>query len=185
MARRDGRSGRSRRSRLLRWTTIALTVVLTAGALGLYFTVRAKLDSIGHIVMADRYHRPPSYNNALNILLLGSDTRSGHNRVIGGKVGCNCSDTVMVAHISPGRHEVTVLSIPRDTMVPLYKCDAVQGTPGQAADLSARERINATLEAGGPECVRTTVEQQTGIRIKDVISSTSPGSSALSTTSAA
>ncbi len=161
--------GRSRRSRLFGWTSIVMTVVVTVAVLGLYFTVRAKLDSIGHIVMADKTHRPPSYNNALNILLLGSDSRSGHNAAIGGKVGCNCSDTIMVAHISPGRHEVTVLSIPRDTVVPLYKCDAVQGTPGQAADPSALERINATLEAGGPECVRTTVEQQTGIRINDVI----------------
>jgi len=146
-----------------------MTVVVTAALLGLYFTVRAKLDSIGHIAFADTHHRPPSYNNALNILLLGSDTRSGHNRAIGGKGGCNCSDTIMVAHISPGRHLVTILSIPRDTVVPLYKCDPVQGTPGQAADPSAVERINATLEAGGPECVRTTVEQQTGIRINDII----------------
>jgi len=53
--------------------------------------------------------------------------------------------------------------------VPVYRCDAVQGTPGQAADPNAFERINATLEAGGPECARTTVEQQTGIRIKDII----------------
>jgi len=75
----------------------------------------------------------------------------------------------MVVHISPGRHRVTVLSTPRDTVVPLYKCDAVQGTPGQTADPAAVERINATLEAGGPECVRATVEQQTGIRINDVI----------------
>jgi LCP family protein required for cell wall assembly len=146
-----------------------MTVVVTAALLGLYFTVRAKLDSIHHIAMADTHHRPRSYNNALNILLLGSDSRSGRNAAIGGKIGCDCSDTIMVAHISPGRHRVSVLSIPRDTVVPLYKCDAVQGTPGQAADPAAVERINATLEAGGPECVRTTVEQQTGIRINDVI----------------
>ena len=146
-----------------------VTTVLTIAVLGAYFTVRAKLDSIGRIVMADTKHRPPKYDNALNILLLGSDTRSGHNAAIGGKVGCNCSDTIMIAHISPGRGRVTVLSIPRDTMVPYYACDAVQGTPGQQADPSAFERINATLEAGGPECVRTTVEQQTGIRIDNII----------------
>jgi LCP family protein required for cell wall assembly len=155
--------------RLLGWASIIMTVVVTAAVLGLYFTVRAKLDSIHHIQIADTHHRPPSYNNALNLLLLGSDSRSGHNRAIGGSGGCKCSDTIMVAHISPGRHLVTVMSIPRDTMVPLYKCDPVQGTPGQAADPAAVERINATLEAGGPECVRTTVEQQTGIRISNVI----------------
>jgi LCP family protein required for cell wall assembly len=166
---RAGRSTLSRRGRVVACAAIVMTAVLTIAVLGGYFTVRAKLDSIGRIVMADTKHRPRKYDNALNILLLGSDTRSGHNAAIGGKVGCNCSDTIMVAHISPGRGRVTVLSIPRDTVVPYYACDAVQGTPGQQADPSAVERINATLEAGGPECVRTTVEQQTGIRIDNII----------------
>src|ERR1017187_2885775 len=166
---RPRRSTLSRRRRVVAAASIVMTSVLTIAVLGAYFTVRAKLDSIGRIVMADTRHRPPKYDNALNILLLGSDTRSGHNAAIGGKVGCNCSDTIMVAHISPGRGRVTVLSVPRDTVVPYYACDPVQGTPGQQADPSAFERINATLEAGGPECVRTTVEQQTGIRIDDII----------------
>ena len=159
----------SRRSRLLAWGSIATTFVLVIGALGIYFDVRGKLDSIGRIIAADDAHRPPRYNDALNILLLGSDSRTGHNARIGGRIGCDCSDTIMVAHISPGRRKVTVLSIPRDTMVPQYACSAVQGTPGQEAELTAFERINETLEHGGPECVRTTVEQQTGIYISNTI----------------
>ena len=166
---RAGRSTLSGRRRVVAWMSIVMTAVLTIAVLGTFFTVRAKLDSIGRIVMADTKNRPHKYDNALNILLLGSDSRSGHNAAIGGKIGCNCSDTVMIAHISPGRGRVTVLSIPRDTVVPYYACDPVQGTPGQQADPSAFERINATLEAGGPECVRTTVEQQTGIRIDNII----------------
>jgi len=59
-----------------------MTVVVTASVLGLYVTVRAKLDSIHHIAMADTHHRPCSYDNALNILLLGSDSRSGHNAAL-------------------------------------------------------------------------------------------------------
>lgn len=157
------------RLRIIGWVSIAMTAVLVIAVLGVYFTVRAKLDSIGRIDKADTKGRPPEYGNALNILLLGSDSRSGHNKTIGGKVGCNCSDTIMVAHISPGRGRVTLLSIPRDTMVPLYACSPAQGTPGQQADPAAFERINATLEAGGPECVRETVEQQTGIRIDTIV----------------
>ena len=157
------------RLRIFGWVSIAMTAVLVVAVLGVYFAVRAKLDSVGRITPADRKHRPPRYGNALNILLLGSDSRSGHNKTIGGKVGCNCSDTIMVAHISPGRGRVTMLSIPRDTMVPLYACSPVDGTAGQQSDPTAFERINATLEAGGPECVRETVEQQTGIRIDTII----------------
>src|ERR1017187_10487188 len=163
------RRKRSLRLRILGWTAIALTAVLVAGSLALYIAVRAKLDGITHIAITDTKHRPPKYNNALNILLLGSDTRVGGNAAIGGTIGCNCSDTILLAHISPGRKKVTVLSIPRDTMVPLYACAAGTGLAGQQANPAAFERINATLQAGGPECVRETVEQQTGIRIDNVI----------------
>jgi LCP family protein required for cell wall assembly len=178
--RRTGSSQRTRRSALaggkrvtrekvLGWTSIAVTVVLVAAVLGAYFNVRSKLDSIGRITVADTGHRPPRYTNAVNILLLGSDSRSGRNARIGGSIGCDCSDTILVAHISPGRGKVTVLSIPRDTEVPQYACTAVDGTPGQLADSEVLEPINQTLEAGGPECVRTTVEQQTGIFINNTI----------------
>ncbi len=159
----------SPRSRALAWTSVAVTVVMVIAVLGVYFDVRSKLDSIGRIQLADTGHRPPRYTNAVNILLLGSDSRSGRNARIGGRIGCDCSDTIMVAHISPGRGKVTVLSIPRDTEVPQYACTAIDGTPGQSADSEVLEPINQTLEAGGPECVRTTVEQQTGIFINNTI----------------
>jgi len=142
--------------------------VLVATA-GVVVALHAKLSSITHIAKIDVRHRPPKYTTALNILLLGSDTRTGHNAAIGGRIGCDCSDTIMVAHISPGRNRAVVLSIPRDTVVPYYTCSAWHGLPGQQADPYAFERINATLAAGGPECVRETVEQQTGIYIDDVI----------------
>jgi LCP family protein required for cell wall assembly len=160
---------RSRRAKIIRWTSIAVAAVLVAGTLSAYVVLKLRLDGITHIAKIDAGHRPPRYNNALNILLLGSDTRSGHNRSIGGRFGCDCSDTIMLAHISPGRGKVTVVSIPRDTVVPLYACSPWDGLPGQQADSYAVERINATLAAGGPECVRETVEQQSGIYIDNVI----------------
>lgn len=160
---------RSRRARILTWTSVALTAVLVAGAIGAYVTLRMQLSGITHITRIDAHFRPHRYNNALNILLLGSDTRNGRNGAIGGRMGCNCSDTIMLAHISPGRGKVTVISIPRDTMVPYYACSPWDGLPGQQADPYAVERINATLADGGPECVRETVEQQTGIFVSYVV----------------
>lgn len=160
---------RSRRVKIVRWTSIAIAAVLVAGTLGAYVVIRIKLAGITHIAKIDAAHRPPRYNNALNLLLLGSDNRHGHNGTIGGRNGCNCSDTIMLAHVSPGRGKVTVVSIPRDTMVPLYACSPWNGLPGQQANSYAVERINATLAAGGPECVRETVEQQSGVYIDNVI----------------
>ena len=75
----------------------------------------------------------------------------------------------MIVHISPGRHLVTVLSIPRDTMVPMYACAAGPGYTGQQADPEAYVQINALLQIGGPVCLWKTVEQQTGIYINHFI----------------
>lgn len=161
--------GRSLRVKILGWTAISVAVVVVAAILSGYFTIRAKLDKVDHIARIDAQHRPPKYNDALNLLLIGSDNRHGHNGVIGGHYGCNCSDTLMLVHISPGRKMVTAVSIPRDTMVPYYACSPWQGLPGQQANPDALERINGTLAAGGPECVRETVEQQTGVFIDDVL----------------
>jgi LCP family protein required for cell wall assembly len=160
---------RSRRAKIVRWTSIAVAGILVAGSLSAFLVLRSRLDSINHIAKIDTAHRPPRYTNSLNILLLGSDNRHGHNGAIGGRTGCNCSDTIMLVHISPGRGKVTVLSIPRDTMVPYYACSPWDGLPGQQADSYDVERINATLATGGPECVRETVEQQTNIFINDVV----------------
>jgi LCP family protein required for cell wall assembly len=160
---------RSKRARIVRWTSIAIAAVLVAGTLTVFVIVRLKFSGITHIAKIDAQHRPPRYTNALNVLLLGSDSRQGHNGAIGGRYGCNCSDTVMVAHVSPGRGKITVISIPRDTMVPYFACSPWNGLPGQQADSYNVERINGTLAAGGPECVRETVEQETGIYIDDVV----------------
>ncbi len=160
---------RSQRARILAWTSVTMVAILLVVVAGAYAAIRLELSGITHVSKIDTRQRPPRYNNALNILLLGSDTRTGRNGAIGGPNGCACSDTIMVAHFSPGRGGVTVVSIPRDTVVPLYACSPWNGLPGQPADPYAVERINATLAAGGPECVRETVEQQSGIYISNVI----------------
>ena len=160
---------RSRRAKIIAWISVALVGILVVVTVGVYEAVQIRLSGITHVTRIDERQRPQQYTDALNLLLLGSDTRTGHNAAIGGATGCSCSDTIMIAHISPGHHNITVVSIPRDTVVPLYACSAWNGTPGQPADPYAVERINATLAAGGPECVRETVEQQTGIFINDVM----------------
>jgi LCP family protein required for cell wall assembly len=63
-----------------------------------------------------------------------------------------------------------VISFPRDTVVPTLACPAHgTGTPGQVADPTALERINATFANGGPSCLYKTVEQITGVRIDHFI----------------
>lgn len=158
-----------RRAKILGWIAVATVGVLVGATLTVYVAVRLKLDRITHVPKIDLSNRPKRYNSALNILVLGSDTRAGRNHRDVGGIGCNCSDTIMVVHISPGRRKVVVMSIPRDTVVPTYRCSPWNGLPGQRLNLQAYERINGTLANGGPECVRHTIEQQTGIYLNNFI----------------
>ncbi len=151
------------------WTSVGLVAVLVAGSLVAYAKYRSYWDSIKRIDVAGLIgNQPPKYNNAENILVIGTDTRVGQNG-IGGSVGCGCSDTLMLLHISPGRHRVTVMSIPRETMVPVMQCAADDGTPGQTAEPGQLELINAALSAGGPACTWKTFETVTDIHIDHFI----------------
>jgi LCP family protein required for cell wall assembly len=162
----------SRRLLLTGWVSIALTGVLVMGTLYAYAQYRGLLDGIDHIAVTDLGKRPPQYNKALNLLLIGSDSRSGRNGKIGGHQGISGqrSDTVMIVHISPGRKRIYVLSFPRDSVVPIYQCDKEPGFAGQAAQPAGNvEQLNATFAYGGPGCLWKTLEQTTGIRIDNFI----------------
>jgi LCP family protein required for cell wall assembly len=175
---RRGRPPRGRRprhsltQRILAWTSIAVVGLLVAGTLVAYGKYRAFWDSIKRVDVAGLVgDQPPKLNNAENILLIGSDTRVGQDG-IGGSVAeapGSRSDTLMLLHVSPGHHEVTVISIPRETMVPILSCPAVDGTTGQQAEPGQEELINAALDFGGPVCTWKTFEAVTGIHIDHFI----------------
>jgi LCP family protein required for cell wall assembly len=142
--------------------------LLVVTSLYFYSVYRNDVNSIHQIKITGLGNRPPKYTNALNILLIGSDTRKGANKQFGRSLvdGGQRSDTIILLHVSPGRKGAVVISFPRDTVVPTLACPANgTGTPGQVADPSALERINATFANGGPSCLYKTVEQITGVRI--------------------
>jgi LCP family protein required for cell wall assembly len=165
-------SRRSRHSvgqRVAAWTSVALVGVLVAGALVAYAKYRSFWDSIRRVDVAGLIGpQPPKYTNAENILLIGSDTRVGQHG-IGGQAGCNCSDTLMLLHISPSHRQVTVVNFPRETMVPILACAASDGTPGQTAQPGELELINAALAFGGPACTWKTFEAVTDIHVDHFI----------------
>ena len=111
---------------------------------------------------ADRYGNVPE-----NILLLGSQTRDGQRGPHLGnssKLGTDISDTAMLVHISAEKKWATVVSIPRDLIVPRPECrgrlDPTQTVPAAGAGM-----FDLAMNLGGPTCAVATVEQMTGIRI--------------------
>jgi LCP family protein required for cell wall assembly len=159
-----------------------LAVVLVGGALAVYAKYRSVWDGIKRVdVSGDlKGKRPPVDPNALNILVIGSDSRSGSNGKIGAgsasAIAGQRSDTVMVLHVAPGAHQVVVMSIPRDSVVPILNCTPEDGTTGQTAQPAGDiEQINASFAYGGPGCLWKTIEQTTGIHINDFIELTFTG----------
>ena len=158
----------SRKMRVLGWGSIAFTCLLVVTSLYFYSVYRDDVNSIHQIKITGLGTRPPKYTNALNILLIGSDTRKGANKQFGRSLvdGGQRSDTIILLHVSPGRKGAVVISFPRDTVVPTLGCLAHgTGTPGQVEDPTALERINATFANGGPSCLYKTVEHITGVHI--------------------
>jgi LCP family protein required for cell wall assembly len=171
----DMHTQRRRGRRVAGWAAVVLAAVVTLAVLGAYWKVRSVWNSINHVAVTHLGKRPPKYNNALNVLVFASGSTSGLSRRqqlywhVGDDDGDAVSETLMVVHISPGRHQVTVLNIPRDTMVPIYPCAAGKGFSGQQAQPGALEQIDTTLSYGGPSCLWKTVEQQTHIRLDHFI----------------
>jgi LCP family protein required for cell wall assembly len=171
------------------WVSIAVVSALVIATLAAYVKYREVWDSIHRVAVTDLGRRPPRYTNpkdpnypnALNLLMFASGSTSGLTRQqqlywhVGNDTGDAVSETIMIVHISPGRHLVTVVNIPRDTVVPVYGCARGPGWAGQQADPSAIEQIDNTLSYGGPACLWKTIEQQTGIRIDHFIELGYPG----------
>jgi LCP family protein required for cell wall assembly len=178
---RRGRRGRRPRGRgpalplgrrVAGWASVGVTAVLVIGVLAGYVKYRSIWDSIKRVDVSGLLgSEPRKLNNAENILVLGSDTRVGQNGVGGSAAGTpgGRSDTLMLLHISPGQAGATVLSIPRDSVVPVVGCGASDGTAGQQAAPGQLERINAALNNGGPACTWKTVAQLTGVHIDHFI----------------
>lgn len=108
---------------------------------------------------------------ALNILLIGSDDRSGENALIGGQEGGMRSDTTIIMHISADRSRVELVSIPRDSLVDIPSCTMSDGSTTRAQSNAMFNSAFATgWDRGGDmvsaaACTINTVQENTGLRI--------------------
>ncbi|MFG2682562.1 LCP family protein [Streptomyces sp. NPDC048392] len=172
--RTDGRRPRGRNG-LVRWTAVVLAVVLagTAGAGYLYYehlndNIRKDALNLGDSKVA-----APTPNAAgqtpLNILVIGSDARdSEENQQLGGARetfgSTPLADVQMLVHLSADRSNMSVVSMPRDTLVEIPRC--TDPGDGEVYPASAgRVMTNQSLGRGGPGCTVATWQELTGIHI--------------------
>ncbi|MGW3440775.1 LCP family protein [Streptomyces bacillaris] len=176
-----GRSGRSTRRapksakrRVLRWGSAVLALlILGAGGAGyLYYehlngNIRKEDLTLGDKRMAD-HKANAAGQTPLNILLIGSDARDSEaNQKLGGAKETfgapPLADVQMLLHLSADRSNLSVVSMPRDTMLKMPKCTAPDGEvfPASTRDV----QTNQSLGRGGPGCTVATWYELTGIRI--------------------
>lgn len=175
--RRGGRA--PRRRRVLKWSAVVLAVLIlgTAGTGYLYYRQlngNIKKDALN---LGDSKVAAPTPNAAgqtpLNILLIGSDARdSKENQKLGGAretFGATpLADVQMLLHLSADRTNMSVISMPRDTLVKIPKCtDPDDGKVYRATQ--GRTMTNQSLGHGGPGCAVATWQELTGIHIDHFI----------------
>ncbi|MFI6545317.1 LCP family protein [Streptomyces prunicolor] len=180
----DRRVGR--RSRVLKIAGLALAGALvlgvaTAGWAYWHLNSNIKSVDIDSALGADRPAKAvttpsaaasasaaPVPTGSLNILVLGSDSRSGkENKALGGGDSSGArSDTAMVVHIDAGRKKATIVSIPRDTLVTRPSCPL---SSGGSTPVAYSAMFNTAYSVGGPVCAVKTVESITGVRMDHYI----------------
>ncbi|MCX4666796.1 LCP family protein [Streptomyces sp. NBC_01381] len=164
-----------RRRRILRWSATVLSVLIlgTAGAGYLYYQHLNNNLETDDLNLGDHRAPEPTPNAAgqtpLNILLIGSDARdSKANQKLGGAKetfgGTPLADVQMLLHLSADRTNMSVVSMPRDTLLDIPKCtDPDDGKVYEAS--TQRTMTNQTLGRGGPGCTVATWEKLTNIHI--------------------
>ncbi|MFE7845876.1 LCP family protein [Microbacterium sp. NPDC057407] len=104
----------------------------------------------------------------VNVLLVGTDEcepeYAGYfgDRCTGADAGGQLNDVNMLVHISDNPRRVTVISFPRDLMIPIPECT---GEDGSTSSAMSKQQINTAWSYGGLSCVTKTISELSGMNI--------------------
>ncbi|GAB3690933.1 LCP family protein [Nocardiopsis oceani] len=144
------------------WIACAVTAVAIIASLGGYGWYQGLIGNITTAqVDTDEWDRPTSVEGVMNVLIIGSDERSGENAEYG-EVEGERPDTMLIASINVDSGAATLVNLPRDLMVDLPACEAAEGYEGMSPHSGM---INSAMNFGGVGCQWNTVEQATGVHL--------------------
>lgn len=152
------RAGAPKKRRWGRWilTTVGvLVLLLIIWGIASYFSFRSGVAAANkRLPKSAKAALTPSHglllSNSTNILVLGTDHAS-----IAARAGDRHSDSIMIVHTDPSRHQLAYVSVMRDLQVEV---------PGHGL-----QKINAGYEFGGPSLEIKTIEHATGLPINHVV----------------
>ncbi|MFH9797326.1 LCP family protein [Streptomyces virginiae] len=164
-----GGSGGGRRKKALMITSGTLAFLLVGGATAAYLYYDHLNGNLSVTDIAGAGTGGFKKDQAINILVIGTDKRSGAgNEGYGDKDSVGHADTTILFHIAKDRSNATALSIPRDLITNIPDCPtkqpdgttkAIRGTKGV--------RFNNSLGQEGRDagCTMRTVKELTGIEV--------------------
>ena len=128
-----------------------LIALIVVAAVAVYFSVNSKLTKVDVLT-------PVSFTSAgTNWLITGSDSRAGLTKkeenqlALGHDISGNRSDTILLLHVPANGTRPTLVSLPRDSYVPI---------PGHGYN-----KLNAAYAFGGPKLLVQTVQNVTGLPV--------------------
>lgn len=172
--RSDEAARRSRRkrskARIAAGITVSLLMVLIAGAGWVYLQLNGNITTFGADGVS--HDRPTAGAGGSNVLVIGSDSRSGGNSKLGGGEGAvGRSDTAFLLHVYGDSKHAVAVSFPRDTLVDVPACKLPDGRwtqPQHNVMFNSAFTVGETAK-GNPACTQNTVEKLSGLRVDHTV----------------
>ncbi|MDH6128956.1 LCP family protein [Kitasatospora sp. GP82] len=166
--------GKQKRSKkkVITWvaaSSMAL-VVLAGGAV--YMKLNGNISTFGQDGVSkdrpDAGAADANGNRPVNVLLIGSDSRAGANKDLGGGGDSGArSDTTILLHIYADHKHSVGISFPRDALVTRPACKMPNGkwTKEENNVMFNSAFAVGDTEQGNPACTQNTVEKLTNLRV--------------------
>ncbi|OEJ32250.1 LCP family protein [Streptomyces subrutilus] len=168
-SRKVGGGGGDRRKKALLVTSGTLAFLLVGGAAAAYFYYEHLNGNLSVTDIAGAGTGGFKKDQAINILVIGTDKRSGSgNEGYGDKDSVGHADTTILFHVAKDRSNATALSIPRDLITDIPSCPTKQ-PDGSTKEIKGTKgtRFNNSLGQEGRDagCTMRTVKELTGIEV--------------------
>lgn len=160
-------------SLIMKVVGVIVAVVLVSGAGVAAYAAYDLTSSIAEntVALEGQGPVPPdigAIEGGVNVLLVGTDecepeyARYFGDRCTGADAGGQLNDVNMLVHISDNPRRVTVISFPRDLMIPIPECTREDGSVSSAM---SKQQINTAWSYGGLSCVTKTISELSGMNI--------------------
>ncbi len=166
--RRKRKQAAPRKKKALMWIGGVLSFLLVGVATAAYFVYEHFNSNLNTVDVAGAGTGGFKKDQAVNILVIGTDKRSGEGNEGYGDAGSpGHADTTILFHVSKDRTNATAMSIPRDLITDIPDCETKTEDGTKVIPGTRNARFNESLGQLGrdPGCTMRTVKELTGVSV--------------------